>query len=184
MKKFSIILPFLLLVLPGFSDVNFGVGVNAGVEQNIYDAKEESFKAKFQYGGGFNPYLLFVFNNLIGIEFGFPGFFYTFSSDTLGNYYYPEKIKIPWKLKLLALIKYEKLNFEIGGGGELPYYIIASYYSPRYLLSGVSIFAGLSYQLTERLSSGIRFENAFYFDEYSSLNDSIYYLFSLCYRIF
>ncbi len=181
--KFYLFLLLFIFASFGFSNINLDIGINAGIEQNIYDAKEESFKAKFQYGAGFNPYFRFLFINLIGIEFGFPGFFYTFSSDTIGDYYYPEKIKIPYNIKLLAIIKYKRFNFEAGAGYCFPYYIIASYYAPRYLLSGLSMLGGFSYTLTERLFLGIRLEMAIYNDEYSSLNDSIYYMLNIFYRI-
>lgn len=184
MKIFLTCFFVLFLISSGYSEINLDTGITTGIEQNLYDAKEESFKAKFQYGIGFNTYIRLVLIRLIGIEFGFPGFFYTFGSDTIGDYYYAEKIKIPWNIKLVVLFNYKKLNFEVGGGFNFPYYILATYYSPRYMLLGISIPAGISYQITEKLSLGLRFETAFYNDEYSYLNNSIYYMLNLNYRIF
>ncbi|MGC8764921.1 MAG: hypothetical protein ACP5QT_03460 [Brevinematia bacterium] len=184
MKRIFFALIFLFFSSLCFSELNLDIGINGGIEQNIYDAREESFKAKFQYGNGFNSYIRAVFFRYVGVEFGFPGFFYTYSSDSSGDYYYPEKIKIPWNLKFLFMISYKGFNFEAGGGLEFPYYILASYYSPRYIILGFSFLGGVSYQFTERFSLGIRFNVAFYSDEYTSLNNSIYYLLNMSYRIF
>jgi len=184
MKKFFLITTFLFCFCFSFSDLNLDAGISSGILQNIFQDREESFYAKFQYGLGFYNYLRLVYNRFLGVEFGFPGFYYIFKSDSKGYYYYPEKMIIPYFLKLRGILDFEKFYLTFSGGVYFPFQMIASYYFPRYFISGIGGDASINYNLTKNFSAGLGVEFSYYFDPYALINFSSQIFLNLNYRIF
>jgi hypothetical protein len=184
MKKFFLITTFLFCFCFSFSDLNLDAGISSGILQNIFQDREESFYAKFQYGLGFYNYLRLVYNRFLGVEFGFPGFYYIFKSNSKGYYYYPEKMIIPYFLKLRGILDFEKFYLTFSGGVYFPFQMIASYYFPRYFISGIGGDASINYNLTKNFSAGLGVEFSYYFDPYALINFSSQIFLNLNYRVF
>jgi hypothetical protein len=180
------LLPFQLLSQNNFSSrINFNFGLKTGYEQSYYDATGNSFKAKLQNGFGINYYAQVVFYKHTGIEFELAGFYHVSKSDNEGNYYYPERMEIPWSIKLKGFFPFSFGNFNAGLGYYFPYIMKASYYYPRDTYSGIISEIGYDFFIkNSKLSIGPFAKFVYYFDKNSDNYFSIYYLLNISYKIF
>lgn len=182
MKRVFYIAIFFVSV--AYGNVKLSYGIKAGLEQNFYDYKGESFKTKIQFGGGFENFLKLSLNNFFGLEFNFPGFYYLSESDKTGGYFYPDKFKLPINFGFIFNFDIQKLYFEINIGVGGPYFLIFSYYYPRYVLPEISGSLGVGYHFNETIFANLSIGMINYFDFISDVNLSISYSLSLGFRIF
>ncbi len=182
MKRVFCIAIFFVSI--AYGNVKLNYGIKAGLEQNFYDYKGESFKTKIQFGGGFENFLKLSLNNFFGLEFTFPGFYYLLESDKTGGYLYPDKFKLPLGIGFVFNVDIQKFYFEMNIGGGLPYFLIFSYYYPRYVLPEISGSIGAGYYFNEKVFANLSIGMINYFDAGSDVNLSISYSLSLGFRIF
>ncbi len=175
---------FIFIVSIVYGNVNVNYGIKTSLEQNFYDYQGKSFKTKVQIGGGFENFLKLYLNDFLGFEFTFPGFYYFAGSDTKGGYLYPDKVKLPIGFDFIFSYKIKSFCFEFNIGGGVPYFLIFSYYYPRYFLPEISGGIGVGYWLNDRFVVNISLNMGNYFDQESDVNFSILYSLSFGYRVF
>ncbi|MCX7821407.1 MAG: hypothetical protein N2258_07015 [Brevinematales bacterium] len=167
-----------------YSGVKVNYGIKTGLEQNFYDYRGESFKTKIQLGGGFANLFKIAFNDYIGVQLTFPGFYYIGESDKVGGYLYPDKIKLPIGFDFVFNYNIKSFYFEAGIGSGIPYFLIFSYYYPRYVLTELSGSLGMGYNFSDKFFATLNVGLIKYFDISSDVNISLLYSLSLSYRVF
>lgn len=167
------------------SNINIDFGIKTGYAQSYYNAAGESFNTKIQHGLGVHYFARALFYQHVSLEFELAGFYYLSKSDNKGDYYYPERMVIPWSVMVKGYLPVSFGYVNGGAGYYFPYIMKASYYYPREINPGLTAEIGCDFKLKKsKFLIGPLVKYVYYFDDLSDKYFSLYFLLNLSYRIF